>query len=176
LTKRIALYPGSFDPIHYGHIDIVTRTLGVFDELVLGVYDKPAKNLMFSVEDRVRLARQALVDQPNVRVKAYGGLTVEFARQVGARTLVRGLRAIWDFELEYQMALMNYELAPEVEVICLMARQSHAFLSSSVVKEIALLGGDVEGMVPSGVAKALAAKRREREKTDQAPSIVSLRD
>jgi len=171
-----ALYPGTFDPIHFGHIDIATRASRIFKNLVVAVYDRPAKDLMFTVEERVALARRALRELPNVRVAPYGGLTVEFAREVGAQAIVRGLRAISDFELEYQMALTNRELAPNVEFVCLMTRQAHAFISSSIVKEVALLSGDVEGMVPSHVAQALEAKRRKREENHEPVPVVSLRD
>jgi len=171
-----AIYPGTFDPIHLGHVDIATRAATIFDELVLAIYDRPAKSLMFTVEERVELARQALADLPNARVISYGGLTAEFARGVGAQAIVRGLRVISDFELEYQMALTNRQLAPEVDTVCLMTRQSHAFLSSSIVKEIALLEGDVSRMVPPHVAAALEIKRREREKNHEPVPLVSLRD
>ena len=172
----VALYPGTFDPIHLGHIDNAARATRIFDGLCIAVYDRPAKNLMFSVDQRVLLARQAMADLPSVRVVPYGGLTVEFARQVGAGAIVRGLRVISDFELEYQMALTNSQLAPEIEFVCLMTRQEHAFLSSSIVKEIALLGGDVSGMVPPHVAAALEEKRREREYNHEPVPLVSLRD
>ncbi len=173
---HVAIYPGTFDPIHLGHVDIATRAASIFDQLVVAVYDRPAKNLLFTVEERVTLAQHALTDLPNVRVAPYGGLTVEFARQVGAQAIVRGLRVISDFELEYQMALTNRQLAPEIEFVCLMTRQSHAFLSASIVKEIALLQGDVSEMVPRHVAKALETKRREREKNQEPVPVISLRD
>lgn len=173
---RTALYPGTFDPIHFGHIDIVTRAANIFKEVVVGVYDQPAKNLMFTVEERVTLAHRALESLPNVRVVPYGGLTVAFARQVDARVIVRGLRVISDFELEYQMALTSRQLAPEIEFVCLMTRQTHAFLSSSIVKEVALLAGDISEMVPLHVADALDAKRSEREKNCEPVPLVSLRD
>jgi len=173
---RVALYPGTFDPVHFGHIDIAARATRIFDELVVAVYDRPAKNLLFTVEQRVELARQALADLPTLRVVPYGGLTVDFARRVGAQAIVRGLRVISDFELEYQMALTNGQLAPEIESVCLMTRQTHAFLSSSIVKEIALLGGDVSGMVPPHVAAALEEKQREREHKHEPVPLVSLRD
>jgi pantetheine-phosphate adenylyltransferase len=174
--KHIAIYPGAFDPIHFGHIDIAARAASIFDELVIGIYDKPAKNLLFTVDERVELTRQALADLSNVRVVPYSSLTVEFARQVGAQAIVRGLRATNDFELEYQMALTNRQLAPKIEFICLMTRQDYAFLSSSVVKEVALLGGDVSGMVPPHVATALETKRCEREKNHEPAPVVSLCD
>ncbi len=173
---HIAIYPGTFDPIHLGHVDIATRAANIFDEVVIAVYDRPAKSLMFTVEERVALACQALDNLTGTRVATYGGLTVEFARQVGAQAIVRGLRVISDFELEYQMALTNRKLAPEIEFVCLMTRQAHAFLSSSIVKEIALLGGNVSEMVPPHVVAAMDAKRREREKNKEPVPLVSLRD
>ena len=171
-----AIYPGTFDPIHLGHVDIAIRAAGIFDQLVVAVYDQPTKNLMFAVDSRVALAQKALAHLTNVQVTPYGGLTVEFARQSGARAIVRGLRVISDFELEYQMALTNRQLAPEIEFVCLMTRQSHAFLSSSIVKEIALLKGDVSGMVPPHVAAALQTIQREREKNQEPVPLFSLRD
>jgi pantetheine-phosphate adenylyltransferase len=173
---HIAIYPGTFDPIHFGHIDIATRAANLFDELTVAIYDRPAKSLLLTVEERVALAREALADLPNVQVSPYSGLTVEFARQVGAMAIVRGLRVTFDFELEYQTALTNRQLAPDIESVCLITRQAHAFLSSSIVKEIALLGGDVSGMVPQHVAAALEVKRREREKNHEPVPLISLRD
>ncbi|MDY6874879.1 MAG: pantetheine-phosphate adenylyltransferase [Chloroflexota bacterium] len=173
---HIAIYPGTFDPIHLGHVDIATRAANIFDELVVAVYDRPAKSLLFTVEERVELARQSLAGLAGVRILPYGGLTVEFARQVGAQAIVRGLRVISDFELEYQMALTNRQLAPEIEFVCLMTRQAHAFLSSSIVKEIALLRGNVSKMVPPHVAASLEAKRLEREQNHEPVPLISLRD
>jgi pantetheine-phosphate adenylyltransferase len=173
---RVAIYPGTFDPIHLGHVDIATRAAKIFDQLVIAIYDQPTKSLMFTIDERATLARQAVTHLSNVRVAAYSGLTVDFARQVGAQAIVRGLRVISDFELEYQMALTNRQLAPGVESVCLMTRQTHAFLSSSIVKEIALLGGDVSKMVPPHVAATLEAKRREREKNCEPVPLFSLRD
>ncbi|HEC34247.1 MAG TPA: pantetheine-phosphate adenylyltransferase [Chloroflexi bacterium] len=173
---RHAMYPGTFDPIHLGHVDIVSRSAAIFDELTVAVYDRPDKNLLFSTEERVALARQALKDLSNVRVMPYGGLSVDFARQVGAQVIVRGLRVISDFEWEYQMALTNRQLAPEIEFVCLMTRQEYAFLSSSILKEVALLGGDVTQMAPPNVIAVLEEKRRELEQRRGPVPLVSLRD
>jgi pantetheine-phosphate adenylyltransferase len=154
-----ALYPGSFDPIHYGHMDIVQRAASLFDELIVGIYDRPDKGLMFSCEERVALARAVLQPHQNVQISAYSGLTVDFARSQGVRVLVRGLRVISDFEYEYQMALTNQQLCEDIETICLMTRHEYAFLSASIVKEVFLAGGDVSVMVHPTVAAALTEKR-----------------
>ncbi len=174
MTARIALYPGSFDPIHYGHMDIALRAAALFDTVIVAVYDRPNKNLLFSTEERVALAQDVLEQVPNVDVRTYSGLTVNFAKTIGAQVLVRGLRVISDFELEYQMALTNQQLCSAVETICLMTRHEHAFLSASVVKEVFMAGGDVSRMVHPLVADALARKRTERGR-DAVP-MISLRD
>ena len=154
----IAIYPGTFDPVHLGHVDIAQRACKLFDKLIVGIYDRPQKRLMFSVEERVAMMREAMAETNNVAVEAYGGLTVDFCRHRGAWVIVRGLRAISDFEMEYQMALTTHQLAPGVEMVCLMTSQEYAFLSSSIVKDIALAGGAVSGFVPSGVADALRSR------------------
>lgn len=159
----IALYPGSFDPIHYGHMDIAQRAASLFDALIVGIYDRPDKGLMFDCEERVALARAVLAPYENVRVSAYSGLTVDFARSRGVRVLVRGLRVISDFEYEYQMALTNQQLCEEVETICLMTRHEYAFLSASIVKEVFLAGGDISTMVHPKVESALERKREEQQ-------------
>jgi pantetheine-phosphate adenylyltransferase len=163
MEEKIAIYPGSFDPMHYGHIDIAQRAASLFDKLIVAVYDRPNKRLRFDVGVRVALARQALKDVPNVEVRAYSGLTTDFALKQGAQVLVRGLRVISDFEYEYQMALTNNQLAPSIETICLMTHQENAFLTASIVKEIFDMGGDVSNFVPPHVEAALAGKRVEDE-------------
>jgi len=152
---RIAVYPGSFDPVHLGHMDIATRAASLFDELILAVYDRPQKNLLFTVEERVALASEALRGVPNVRVASYSGLTVDFVRSVGSHVIVRGLRAVTDFELEYQTAMTNQQLAPEVEIICLMTSLQRTYISSTVVKDVARGGGSLDQFVPPCVARAL---------------------
>jgi pantetheine-phosphate adenylyltransferase len=174
--NRLAIYPGTFDPIHLGHVDIAVRAGTLFDEVIVAVYDRPAKSLLFPVSERVALAEDALRDWANIKVSAYGGLTVAFARQVGANAIVRGLRAISDFELEYQMALTNRQLAPDVEFVCLMAREDHAFLSSSIVKEIALLGGNVSSMVPKLVGTKLLEQGLVHRSNSEPVHVYSLRD
>lgn len=154
----IALYPGTFDPIHNGHIDIATRAAGLFDKVIVGLYDRPAKRLLFSTEERAEMARAALAHLPNVMVQLYNGLTVDFAGQVGASVVVRGLRAISDFEFEFQLALTNKKLAPGVETVGLMTSLEHLFLSSTILKEVALLHGPVSSLVPPHVERALQQK------------------
>ena len=173
----IAIYPGTFDPITNGHVDVATRAAALFDGLIVAVYDRPIKNLLFSTPERVDMAREALEELTNIEVVSYSGLTVNFARSMGAHVIVRGLRALSDFELEFQMALTNRKLAPELETICLITRQEHAFLSSSIAKEIAMVGGCVDQMVPSHVAAALKEKfHLLGSAAGSKVRIVSLRD
>jgi pantetheine-phosphate adenylyltransferase len=174
----VAIYPASFDPIHYGHIDIAKRSALIFDRVIVAVYDRPLKSLLFTIDERLHLAEQALRDLPNIEIARYSGLTVEFARQVGAQVIVRGLRVVSDFELEWHMALTNKQLAPDIEVVCFMTSQAYAFLSSSTVREVALLGGDVSSMAPSFVVEALQRKAIERaqDPINQPVPITSLRD
>ena len=155
-----AIFPASFDPITNGHVDVASRASKLFDELVVAVYDKPAKRLLFTVEERVALAEAATAHLPNVRVDVFSGLMVEFARRVGAGVVVRGMRAASDFDAEYQQATANHELAPELEIVLLMAHSTWSFVSSTLIKEIAALGGDVTSFVPPPVAAALRERGR----------------
>ena len=153
-----ALFPGTFDPIHYGHIDIAVRASRLFDEVIVAVYDKPLKSLFFSPEERLSLAEQAVGGNPKIKVTGYSSLTVDYARKVGAQVIVRGLRVFSDFEFEFRMALANHRLSPDIEYMALITAEEHTFLSSSTVREIASLGGDVSSMVPPFVEKALKKK------------------
>ena len=154
----IALYPGSFDPVTVGHLDITSRAAKLFDEVVVAVYDTPSKSLLFTTDERVALFEQACPHLPNVRVVKYSGLTVRFAREIGARVIVRGLRSGYDFEYEFEMAFMNSKLEPEVDLVCFMTSQDYVFVSASLLKEVAKLGGDIREMVPPNVAEALYSK------------------
>ncbi len=153
-----AVYPGSFDPITHGHLDIIKRASSVFDTLIIGIYDRPEKRLLFSTEERVRMAQQAIAKLKNVKAQSYSGLTVDFAKNAGAKVLVRGLRMSSDFEREFEMAMMNKKLAPQLELVCFMASLQYQFLSSSLLKEVAELGGCLDDMVPDHVAAALKKK------------------
>jgi len=152
---RVAVYPGTFDPLTCGHMDIIERASALLDKLIVAIYENPDKKPLFSLEQRVKLVEKAIVGLPNVQVKPFKGLIVDFMHQVGAKVMVRGLRANSDFEREFEMALMNKELAPDVELVCLMTSSRYQFLSSSLIKEVAMLGGRLEGMVPDNVAAAL---------------------
>jgi pantetheine-phosphate adenylyltransferase len=153
-----AIYPGSFDPVTNGHLDIADRAAALFDELVISVYDVPQKHLMFSTRERVDLMTKAASHLSNVRVMAYSGLTVEFAREVDAQVIVRGLRMTSDFEREFEMALMNKKLDADIELVCFMTNLEYQFISSSLLKEACQLGGDITSLVPKHVADALAKK------------------
>ena len=156
----IAVYPGTFDPVTNGHLDIATRAARVVDQLIVGVYATPAKNLLFTTEERVHLWQGAIEEKglPNVQAVPYEGLSVEFARQMSAKFMVKGLRGGLDFEAEFQQALMNRNLAPEIEVMLMVTEPRYLFLSSSLLKEVARLGGDPNGLVPGEVARALQRK------------------
>ena len=173
----IAVYPGSFDPVHYGHIDIAKRAAKIFDTLIWAAYDRPSKNLMFTTEERLALMREAAQDMPNIQVMPYHGLTVEFARTLGASVMVRGLRVTYDFEMEYQTALTNRQLADNIDTICLMTSLKYAFVSSSTLKEVAFLGGRIDTIVPPFVEEALKKRLVQLgEDHDEKVKLVSLRE
>ena len=155
---RRAIYPGSFDPITNGHLDVIERARKLFDEVVVAVAHNDEKQPLFSLKDRLDLLRETVGKIDNVRIAEFEGLLVEFARNEEAGVVIRGLRAISDFEFEFQMALMNRKLDSAVETIFLMPKEEYTYLSSRIVKEIARLGGDVSGFVPACVAKALSRK------------------
>jgi pantetheine-phosphate adenylyltransferase len=150
----VAICPGTYDPVTNGHLDIITRAAAIFDRVVVGVVrEPPHKSPMFSVEERVAFLSEALAGTPNVEVEEFAELVVEFARRWEARTMVKGLRAISDFEWEFQMHHLNHTLAPEIETMYLIADSHYSFVSSSSVKEIASFGGNVDGLVPEAVAR-----------------------
>lgn len=151
----IAIYAGSFDPITNGHLDIAARAAKLFEKLIIGVYESPNKHPLFTAEERVELVKQSITDLPNVTAVSYRELTVDFARRVNAQVVVRGLRMSADFEREFDMAMMNKRLYPSLELVCLMASMEYQFLSSTLLKEAASLGGDISGLVPEHVATAL---------------------
>jgi pantetheine-phosphate adenylyltransferase len=151
----IAVYPGSFDPITNGHIDIVTRAARLFDTVVMSVFDRPNKNLLFSTTERIALVKEAVRDLPRVKVDTYSALTVDYVREIGASVIVRGLRDPRDFDHEFQMAQINNKLAPDIDVVRFMAGHEYTFFSSSTVRELASLGGDVSWLVPPHVVVAL---------------------
>ncbi len=157
---RTAIYPGTFDPITNGHIDLVDRAAPLFERLVVGVAESPSKRPTMSMELRVQLAREALAKHPNVEVRGFDSLLAHFVREMGGGILLRGLRAVSDFEYEFQMASMNRHLIPEVETLFLTPAEQYGFISSSLVREISRLGGDVSGFVPAAVADALQAEWR----------------
>jgi pantetheine-phosphate adenylyltransferase len=158
---KVAVYPGSFDPFTNGHLDVVNRALGIFDRLIVAVAANPEKRQpLFTVEERVKLIRESLKGRDRAEVSSYTGLTVEYARSLGANTLVKGLRAYSDFDAELQQALMNRKLAPDIHTVFLMSSFAHIFVSSSILKDIASYGGKVADLVPPPIARALKEKYR----------------
>ena len=155
VRTRIAVYPGTFDPVTNGHLDLVGRAAPLFERLIVGVAESPAKRPALPLALRVELAKQALAGYANVEVRGFNGLLAHFVRDIGAGVLLRGLRAVSDFEYEFQLASMNRHLIPEVETLFLTPAEQYGFISSSLVREIARLGGDVSGFVPPAVANAL---------------------
>jgi pantetheine-phosphate adenylyltransferase len=158
MSRRRAIYPGSFDPVTNGHLDLITRALGLFDEVIVGVADNEAKSPLFTTAERVDLIRQSVGDQPGLSVEPLNGLLVDFCARREAFVVIRGLRAVSDFEFEFQMALTNRRLQPKIETIFLTPKEDCIFLSSRIVKEVARLGGDVSPFVSAPVLEALKEK------------------
>lgn len=169
-----ALFPGTFDPIHYGHVDIARRASRLFDEVVVAVYDRPLKNLLFSPDERLEMTRKTFEKDSKIKVTGYRTLTVSFCHAIDAQVIVRGLRVFSDFEYEFRMALANYRLDPGIEVMALITNEEHTFLSSTTVREIAGLGGDITSMVPPHVIKAF--KKKFKELGQPVVQSTSLRD
>jgi pantetheine-phosphate adenylyltransferase len=158
MTQRIALYPGSFDPLTNGHLDILSRARRLADRVVVAILENDVKTPLFSVSERIEMIRGIVADEVSTPVRSFSGLLVDFADEVGATLIVRGLRAVSDYEYELQMALMNRRLNPSIETVFLMANEEYSYVSSRLVKEVAKLGGDVSGLVPESVRQRLAAK------------------
>lgn len=160
---KIAVYPGSFDPFTNGHLDILKRAATLFDHVIVGVLVNKSKNCLFSPEERVDMIVEAVKDIENIRVMHFNGLLVDFCNKIGAKAVIRGLRAVSDYEYEVQMFAANYHLEPSVETVFLMSQPKYSFLSSSVVKEIAHYNGDIKEMVPPSVAAAICKKMKNKE-------------
>jgi pantetheine-phosphate adenylyltransferase len=171
-----AVFPGTFDPIHFGHIDIATRASQIFDEVIVAVYDRPLKNLLFMPDERIHMVEKAFSSNAKIQVRGYSGLTVDFCKKINAQVIVRGLRVFSDFEHEFRMALANHRLAADIEVIALITSEEHSFLSSTTVREIAALGGDISSMVPPFIHSALKEKFAEFGESRNDLPITSLRD
>lgn len=161
-----AIYPGSFDPVTFGHMDIIRRSSRLVDELIVGVLNNKAKTPLFSVEERVRMLEEVTSNIPNIRIIPFGGLLVDFARRVDAGMVIRGLRAITDFEYELQMAQTNHKMAPELETAFLTTSLEYSYLSSTTVKEVAAFGGDISQFVPVPVADRITEKMKKKESVD----------
>ena len=161
--KRVAVYPGSFDPIHNGHLDIIQKSRRVFDEVVVAVLGNEAKEPVFSVAERVEMIGDEIADLGGCRVEGFSGLLVDFMDKVDARTIIRGLRAVSDFEYEFQMTLMNRRLEPRIETVFMVPNEEFIYLSSRLVKEVFFLGGDLRGLVPDRVLVRLGEVAQERK-------------
>ena len=159
-----AIYPGSFDPVTLGHLDIIKRSASMVDELIVGVLNNKAKSPLFSVEERVKMLGEVTKELPNVKVIPFAGLLVDFARQTEAKMIIRGLRAITDFEYELQMSQMNRKLEENVETVFLTTNLEYSYLSSSMVKEVAAFGGDISQLVPALVAEEVIEKMKEKRR------------
>jgi pantetheine-phosphate adenylyltransferase len=158
MKKRIAVYPGSFDPITFGHMDVIKRALRIFDKVVIAIGDNPEKEPLFSVGERIIMLKQALKRYKNVEVKCFSGLLLNFVKKQGSNVIIRGLRAVSDFEFEFQRALMNRKVNEKIETVFIMTRGAYCYLNSSIVKEMAQFGGSVKELVPKAVEKKLKAK------------------
>lgn len=155
MTNRIGVFPASMNPIHNGHIDIATRAAKVFDEVIVAIYDRPDKPLLFDVDERVQLATICFQDYSNIKVAKFSGLAVNYVRSVGGMAIIRGLRVFSDFEFEFRMGLANKKLAPEIETVAIMTDEGYLHISSTTIREVAELGGDVSTMAPPHVVEAL---------------------
>jgi pantetheine-phosphate adenylyltransferase len=158
MTERVALYPGSFDPLTNGHLDILSRARHLADRVIVAILENDEKTPLFSVAERIEMIRDIVGEDPSTPVRSFSGLLVDFARDAGATLIVRGLRAVSDYEYELQMALMNRRLTPSVETVFLMAKEEYSYVSSRLVKEVAKLGGDVSGLVPESIRRRLVAR------------------
>jgi pantetheine-phosphate adenylyltransferase len=158
---RLAIFPGSFDPLTNGHVDIILRSAHLFERVLVGVLVNPEKRPLFAAPERVEIVREVFREYPNVEVETFDGLLVEYARQRRASALIRGIRAVSDFEYEFQMALMNRHLEPTLETVFMMPAEQYTYLSSRLIKEVFSLGGDVKGLVPAVVEERMRRKRSE---------------
>ena len=158
-----AIYPGSFDPVHNGHLDIANRASGLFEKVIIAVYDSPPKNVLFSTEKRVNMVQECINNLPNVEVTSFSNLATEFAKQVGAKFIVRGLRAGYDFEYESEMSLMWRNLNPDIDIICMMSSLQYQFVYSSRIKEVVKLGGKVDSLVPKRISTELKNAYKNKE-------------
>ena len=164
MSEHLAIYPGSFDPITNGHVDLIHRGLAIFDRVVVAVARNPRKSTLFAIDERVSMIKKTLGDNPRVEVTAFEGLLIDHVRAMGAKTLMRGMRALADFEYEFQFAHMNRRLAPEIDTVFMMTNDENFYVSSSLIKEVAAFGGNVSWLVPECVEEALKAKFAKPEK------------
>jgi pantetheine-phosphate adenylyltransferase len=164
MSKKIGVYPGSFDPIHYGHLDLIKRSRGLFDELYVAVLNNEEKEPLFSVRERMEMIQDLLDDVPTCKVESFSGLLVDFVKRVGGQTIVRGLRAVSDFEYEFQMALMNRRLNPGVETVFMMPKDDLTYVSSRLIKEVCALGGDTSGLMPDVILEKLTRRLQGEER------------